>query len=145
MRRGGGGGAAPRGGKGCGGVGRLPPPDAEERFPHDQEPRTLRVTPAYRATRQGILPRSCGCCRRSRLEGHAHGKGALMEDTAVFQARRKASRALDWFCAAMVLAWGVSLALPGSTLTSSPAYEPFLEKASEPVWAGILIFIGSPP
>ena len=61
----------------------------------------------------------------------------------MFQARRKASRALDWFCAAMVLAWGVSLALPGSTLTSSPAYEPFLEKASEPVWAGILIFIGS--
>lgn len=52
------------------------------------------------------------------------------------------SRALDWFCAAMVMGWGVSLALPGNTLGSSPAYAPFLERFPEPVWAAILIAVG---
>lgn len=68
----------------------------------------------------------------------------IKEDQAVFQARRKASRALDWFCAAMVLAWGISLALPGETLASSPAYEFFVERGiSETAWASILISVGA--
>lgn len=52
------------------------------------------------------------------------------------------SRALDWTCAAMIFVWGVTLALPGATFSTSAAYG-FLEAiASEESWAVILVAIG---
>jgi hypothetical protein len=52
------------------------------------------------------------------------------------------SRALDWVCAAMILAWGITLAAPGNAMAQSPVYRIFLEKFPEPVWAFILCAIG---
>jgi hypothetical protein len=51
-------------------------------------------------------------------------------------------RALDWMCAAMIFGWGVTLLLPGETLTSSPAYLELLDRFPESVWGVILLGIG---
>lgn len=52
------------------------------------------------------------------------------------------SRALDWTCAAMILAWGIVLLLPGETFTS-PAYEFLADLGTEAAWGSTLIVIGA--
>lgn len=52
------------------------------------------------------------------------------------------SRALDWGCAVMILAWGIALLIPGNTLTSAPAYESILDRAPEWAWGALCIAVG---
>lgn len=56
--------------------------------------------------------------------------------------RSTRTRALCWTCAFMVFGWGVTLAMPGNTLESFPAYALLATRLSEGTWAAVLITIG---
>jgi hypothetical protein len=61
---------------------------------------------------------------------------------AIVMRRHSQPRGLDWACAAMVLALGLVLALPGDTLDWSSIFWPLSRRFPEEVWAAAMIVLG---
>ena len=64
--------------------------------------------------------------------------GEFLEDDHM--AARKKSRKLDWGCAIMILAWGVTLLLPGNTFGFWQSE--LLDRLSEPIWGILCVTVG---
>lgn len=65
-----------------------------------------------------------------------------IETAGMLRVVYRRSRALDWMCAAMILVWGLTLALPGQSFSLSALQRVMHGEFSEDFWATVLILLG---